>query len=136
MNRAGACWAALATLVSLTSCQSLADGAKETFAKDYSCPADRVESRDRPDLRHSSFDTGPTTPTPKPPPDIAADPARLAMWQRRHQHDPTELDSTTDVEEARGCGKQAFYFCHGGQRHSLQAKCAVVGTVPPSISHW
>jgi hypothetical protein len=136
MSHTRGCSAVLATILSLTACQSLADGAKEAFAKDYSCPADRVESRDRPDLRHSSFDTAPNTLTPKPPPDIAADPARLAMWQQRHQRDPTEFDRTTDVEEVRGCGKQAFYFCHGGQRHSLQAKCAGVATVPSSISHW
>ena len=46
---------AMAAVFPLAACQSLASGAKEQFSKDYSCPLDRIESRDRRDLHPSSF---------------------------------------------------------------------------------
>jgi hypothetical protein len=127
-------WAAVAALLSLSACQSLGDGAKEQFSKDFSCPTERVLTRDRNDLHPSSF-TSPS-PMPKPPADVAADPARLAVWQQNHRQDPTAYDSYSDIEEARGCDRQAFYECHHPQKHANRASCSRVSTVPAGISHW
>jgi hypothetical protein len=123
-------WVVIAAGLLLVACQSLASGAKEQFSKDYSCPLDRIESRDRRDLHPSSFSY--PLPMPKPPADVAADPARLALWTKNHTHDPTLYDGDNDIEEARGCGKQAFYQCHNRKFMS----CMGVPTVPPGISHW
>jgi hypothetical protein len=128
-------WWVVATMLSLTGCQTLSDGAKEKFSKDYSCPIDRLESRDRPDLHRSSFHTA-AAPTATPPADIAADPARLAVWNQNHKQDPTSFDDLDDIEEVRGCGNAAFYACHHMQRHAGTATCFRESTVPPNISHW
>jgi len=73
---------------------------------------------------------------PTPPPDIANDPARLAMWQQSHgPPDPTVWDSSNDIEEARGCDKWAFYKCHHYQRNATRVSCTHVWSVP-GISHW
>jgi hypothetical protein len=119
MNRGR--WAVVPALFSLAACQSLAAGAKEQFSKDVSCPLDRIESRDRHDLHPSSF----TNPMflPKPSAEIVADPGRLAVWQRNHEHDRTRSDGDNQIEEVRGCGKQAFYECHVF-RKSSRASCS------------
>jgi hypothetical protein len=127
-------WVVMAAMLSLVACQSLADGAKEQFSKDYSCPLERVESRDRRDLQPSSFLT--PSPMPKPPADVAADPARLALWQQNHRQDSTGFDSVHDVEEARGCGKEAFYECYRYQKHATRVGCGSVPQVPAGISRW
>jgi len=54
-------------LLSLVGCQSVGEGAKQEFSKDNTCPLDRIEMRERPELKPSSLE-GPSTP----PADIAA----------------------------------------------------------------
>jgi hypothetical protein len=103
-------WLLAPALLSLSACQSLAAGAKEQFSKDFSCPQNGIESRDRRDLHPSSFKNAMFLP--KPSAEVAADPARLAVWQRNHQHDLTAGDENNDIEEARGCDNHAFYECH------------------------
>ena len=124
----------LAAMLVLAGCQTLAAGAKEHFSKDYSCPPDRIEARDRPDLHPSSFRTQP--PTPTPPAAVAADPARLAIWEKNHRVDITQYDDDYDIEEAHGCGHDAFYQCHHGQQHANVAFCSQQSAVPPNVSHW
>jgi hypothetical protein len=128
MKRAlGAATACLA----ISSCQGLSDGAKESFSTEHTCPVDRVEARARPDLQHSSFSTA-----ERPPADIAADPGRLAMWQAREEKTRTAWDSTYEIYEARGCGKQAFYGCQHRPKHIFSVTCRTEAPVPPGIAKW
>jgi hypothetical protein len=64
------------------------------FATANSCPLERVIATTRADAT-------------QPPADIAADPARLAMWQSsQSQHDESEVDI-----DVHGCGSAASYHC-------------------------
>ena len=107
MSRAASVCAVFAAVLGLTACKSAASTAKEQFSRDFSCPEERVEVRDRSDIRASAFGA----PTPTPPPDVAADPARRALWEKKNEPDTSGIDSDYSVEEARGCDKQSFYLC-------------------------
>lgn len=62
--------------------------ARDQFVADATCPADRVT------VAHD----------PKPaPPDVAADPGRLALWSSEAESSP--------IYTARGCGQQRSYAC-------------------------
>ena len=85
--------------------------ARDTFAAQFSCPADRVTATER----------GPE-PRPAPPDDIARDPARLEMWKGA-------LPPAGRLFEASGCDHRASYVCrHGSGRKyetgTLQYTCA------------
>ncbi|HEY1557936.1 MAG TPA: hypothetical protein VGF94_24070 [Kofleriaceae bacterium] len=62
---------------------------RSDFVRDATCPADRV--------------TVAQASAPAPPPDVAADPGRLAVWndQPRQHHEYV----------ARGCGQELRYAC-------------------------
>jgi hypothetical protein len=50
---------------------------------------------------------------------------------------PTQFDDLDDIEEAHGCGKDAFYFCHRMRQHANRVTCGRFSTaVPATISHW
>ncbi len=124
--------------IGLIGCQSISDGAKATFSHDNTCPLERVEARERPDLRQASFSDSPRLPS-TPPPDIANDPSRLKMWQEE-QSKKAHSDDDHHIIEARGCDKHVFYDC----RHSLSTDrvggaswvCSEETYVPNSISGW
>jgi hypothetical protein len=115
----------------LFACTSLEDGAKQTFSKQFTCPPDRVESRARPDLKPSAFKKAKT-----PPPDVAADPGRLKMWNDQQEKALTASDGMDWIAEARGCGQQAFYSCTRPAKKQNQMMCFHETWVPPTISKW
>ena len=123
----------VAAWLELTGCQNVADGAKERFSKDNSCPIDRVESRVREDLKPSSFYDKTKA---APPADIAADPTRLAMWHEKQDAAATQSDSFFTIAEARGCGKQALYQCSRSKKHAQIVDCIAQTDVPSTIVHW
>jgi hypothetical protein len=43
------------------------------------------------------------------------------------------FDGDNDIEEARGCGNEAFYECHHFQKNPSVASCTGVPQVPPGI---
>jgi len=47
----------------------------------------------------------------QPPPDIAADPGRMAFWSKLHGKQNAEIDSWGKVYELNGCGKKTVYVC-------------------------
>ena len=89
------------------ACTSLADGAREEFSKGETCPVSQVVSMTRPDLHPSDFQA-----PSKPPADVAADPARLKMWNDKEAESRRTTDAWDDIVEVRGCGKKVFYGCH------------------------
>jgi hypothetical protein len=89
------------------ACQSFDDGAKTTFSKSFTCPAERIEARARPDLRPSEWLKG-----RKPSSEIASDPDRLGMWQKEQDQRLAYEDGHYWMYEARGCGHEVLYECY------------------------
>jgi hypothetical protein len=102
----------LAFLVVLAGCstRSLESGAQETFTREFSCPADRVTVTLRPevDVYAKTFAFAPT----KPPPDVAADKARLAVWNEERAKAQAFYRERYKAYSASGCGSKALYACN------------------------
>ncbi len=63
-----------------------AKGARREFSKVFSCPEDRIH-------------VAPSDqPAESPPPEVAADPARLAIWRQNHPHDASEVFDLTGCD--------------------------------------
>jgi hypothetical protein len=107
MSRHALCTLAVFAALLAGGCKNVVEGAKDEFSKEFTCPLDRVEARARPELHRSDLESQPT-----PPKDIAADPARLKMWQEQQAKVNAARDSQDDIVELRGCGHQVLYACH------------------------
>jgi hypothetical protein len=105
--RAMSCVAVAAVGV-LASCASLSGGARETFSKLATCPPERVTVVERPDYRRP-------VPPASPPPDVVADPERLALWHQQREKDRKEAGDNPcfgDTPfEATGCGRRIIMCC-------------------------
>ena len=113
--RRGLSWVLAAALLAIGSgCGVRASEVREVFAEDNNCPEDRVEVKKRSDLSAWSVSTGGLVK--KPPPDVAADPERLAMWQKKRKQLQKNSERNSWVFEARGCGQEAILVC--GTAHS------------------
>ncbi len=121
----------LVAAVGQVACQSLSDGAKETFSKSFTCPIDRVEVRARPELHPSDW-----FKPRKPPTDIAADPERLKMWQAEQDKLRTVWDPYHSIYEARGCGHQSLFECGKAGRGSSRSWSCSERTYPPGVAQW
>lgn len=88
--------------VALVGCQTAPgraanlDQARQQFSEQAFCPLSRV-TVGRGDVR------------PAPPPRVAADPERLAMW--REAFDRSEQGEARQTIAAAGCGEQITYAC-------------------------
>src|SRR3954453_7786758 len=100
-------------LLFVCGCQSVTDGAKGEFSREYVCPPDRIEARARPELKPSQF-SGPSAP----PKDVAADPDRLDLWQAERAKLAANIDAWGQIVEARGCDVHVFYSCGHPTRSS------------------
>jgi hypothetical protein len=98
----------------------MVDGSKDEFSKQFTCPINRIDSKERPDLHWSDLETA-----SKPPKDIAADPDRLRMWQEKNAQSKAYEDSNYTILELTGCGKHLLYGCRrikSGNRFSCWEK--------------
>ncbi|MBM4369332.1 MAG: hypothetical protein FJ102_24175 [Deltaproteobacteria bacterium] len=97
----------LGTLLALADCKRLGTGAREDFAREYSCPEARVAVTERSDLRYSAFSPPPSPGTPAP--EVAADPERLAKWtsdqQEEHSALMRDLDRAVTMYQVTGCDR-------------------------------
>ena len=129
--------------VLVLSAGSVQTAAKEKFSFAFTCPAESIEVRDRSDIKPSDFKF--KDPPPLPSPEVAADPARLALWRERNPDRRSDfdfdnfLDIDNSVEEARGCNRKAMYRCEwvSGHLHdiSMYRRCRKVDP-PPGVTHW
>lgn len=103
--------------VCLVGC-SKETGARERFAEEFTCPVDRVEVRERKDLTPSML----RVKVP-PPPDVASDPARLALHNEQEAEIDEGADSFGDIYEARGCDKQSLYACRIRTNNRFGVSC-------------
>jgi len=91
---------------------ALSDNARATFAAHHFCPSERVVVTERPDLKHPAHVAG--YEMPPPPPDIQADPDRLALYMKeanRVQRPAREVDDGETYFEVKGCGDSELYRC-------------------------
>jgi hypothetical protein len=120
----------LALSTSLVGCQSKEAGAREKFSKEFTCPAERVEVRERSDLKPSML----RAQVP-PPPDVAADPARLAMWKAEEETNNENADQMCDMLEARGCNQQSLVCCRRHTKRINEVSC-MTHQYANGVSRW
>jgi hypothetical protein len=107
-------------LLSLVGCESYDHATKVAFEQAYTCPTDRVTVTYRADLRWHDVQSGVAD---TPPPEIAADPARLALWQAK-QDSYAEWNNRNYVYEAAGCDHHALFGC----AHDSDGWLSCIGT--------
>ena len=117
--------------LSMAGCKDLNEGAREDFSRAHTCPMDRVEARERADIRPSSLRYG----EDKPPAEIAADPGRLKMWQDERTKDRQDYDSSNKTFEVRGCGHLTLYACMRHTKNANRAFCSQYAH-PPGVAKW
>ncbi|WP_437850762.1 hypothetical protein [Sorangium sp. So ce363] len=126
---------AIAAALALGGCKRLKSGAKEEFRRAHSCPDERIEIRERPDLAPYTVSFG----TLEPPEDVRADPGRLKVWKEEHKERVEGWNDAHDVFEARGCGKQVLMTCGRPNVDGTADYSDVVCTeddYPPDASRW
>jgi hypothetical protein len=96
----------------VAGCQSHEGAAREEFARQYSCPADRVTVKRRADIRWSTVMW--EDPSEEPPEEVAKDPERLAKWRADQKEMYAPLIASLDeyeVFEADGCKHTMLVGC-------------------------
>lgn len=115
----------------LYGCKDLDEGAREDFSRSHTCPLDRVEARERTDLRPSALHFGAN----KPPAEVAADPGRLKMWQDEQARDAEKYDGRYKTFEVRGCGHLELLTCARGSKNMNRATCSRAD-YPAGVAKW
>jgi hypothetical protein len=99
-------------LAASTGCRkSLPEGAREEFARRHSCPEDRVTVQERDDVDPAEIVPGLEG---EPPPEVAADPERLAKWTQDANEKRAQAEdgvSSLAVFEVSGCDTSMVLFC-------------------------
>jgi hypothetical protein len=93
-------------------CKRLPTGAREHFSRQFSCPEDRVELIERSDVKYGDL-TFPKT-TAAPPDDVKSDPERLALWEKNHADEASNVReklNEMNVFQAKGCGQDVLLAC-------------------------
>ena len=90
---------------------------------------DRVTAVERATL--SAYDL--KNPDEKPEADVAADPGRLAMWEKERKKRKSDWDGRFTTWEVTGCGLTAFYGC-GGRNKNAEVICVEAGAASASAS--
>lgn len=103
-------FALAAALAAVSACKALDEGAKEELSHRYSCPMERVQVRRRTDVKPYDLAFGRLGPS-KPSDEVAADPGRLALWEKDEREKRSRWNSSFEVYEVRGCGHQVLYSC-------------------------
>ena len=82
----------------------LSDEARNKFSRQHSCPKERLVINVAPLKARALLTIGP------PPPEIAADPGRLAVWRSTAREDIAGYGDMTAIR-VRGCGLEQTYLC-------------------------
>jgi hypothetical protein len=109
-GRAVACGLVVVAGALSAACSSYETVAREKFSSDRSCPLAGITAVEHPELSAHELIFG----TSKPPPEIAADPARRAIWQEKENEGKARWDSSTKVFVVEGCKEKSYYTCSAG----------------------
>ncbi len=126
---------AVGLTLSTVACTRLSTQAKDDFAKEFSCPDARVVVKERPDLNADEVLQRKKTKQQKaaPPPDVAADPARLAKWTKDQADSDAlrvSMHAGYDVFEVTGCDHKNLVVCHrptGKGNNAAHPSCSIEG---------
>ena len=104
--------------LSATSCASFSSAARDDFARVATCPPNRVTvaRQQPPPVAHTD-----ATPLVSPPPDVAADPGRLAFWTKEHPPADPTTRQPPPLFVAEGCRQRGVYVCHTEQHQTTDA---------------
>jgi hypothetical protein len=103
----------LVIALAAAGCSVSLDDVQQEFAQEFTCPKDKIQVRERKELKPSMLE-----PKKEPPAEIAADPDRRAMWQTERDEHLRYLDGG-QVFEVRGCGHQTLYSCRKNQNRGF-----------------
>ncbi len=102
---------AIGALLMMTGCaMSMAEGARHIFSEKNICPADRVTVHKRADIPPHTL-LAPQRTDQQPPPEVSADPERLALWNKLQQDRQATVDEAGTTYEVAGCGQSVMYVC-------------------------
>jgi hypothetical protein len=110
-------WAlALLVLLAPYGCKRLSTGAREDFAKKYSCPESRVKVIARSDLHYG--DLAVQDSVEEPPEEVKKDPERLAKFKKDKAEEKADLKKTLssnlDMFQVQGCDHDVLMGCGHG----------------------
>jgi hypothetical protein len=110
------------TMFLLAGCATLGhadpeDEVRRQFARDNFCPLSRVTVKPTVEMVGS------------PPPDVASDPDRLAMWQRA-MLEQVNHEGDRQLFSASGCGDLANYACWDYQQDEQRGGLVVCTSAP------
>lgn len=119
---------AIAIAIASTGCKSKQQLARESFAKDHSCPLAEVLASEHTEL--SSYDL--TFGKLEPPADIAADPTRVALWREENERKRKLVDASSTVFLGEGCNQQKYYACsRSDAKQGSNLRCSPLSALPP-----
>ncbi|WAS99252.1 hypothetical protein [Nannocystis punicea] len=110
--------------------------ARRAFSAAHSCPEERLTARVRLDLDFFAMAFGPAAPAPEPPPEVRADPARLAVWESTRQQSAAGRDTWKDagqVVEVEGCDRRQLYACFRWAETSTTSNMPLCNPVNPAF---
>lgn len=108
--------------------------ARAAFSAAHSCPDDRLVAHVRADVHFFDVAFAPPPPVPDVPPEIRADPARLAVWQQTQQQSRAARDAWEDagqVIEVEGCDRREVYACFRYTETASTSNTPSCTPVPP-----
>lgn len=121
---------ALLLPLAVVGCKTTKTGAKEYFAKEFSCPDDRVRIVPRSDVKWGSIILDQDQAAP--PDEVKNDPGRYAKWKSEREKEKAEMRGTLDaldVYEGHGCDHDVLMGCgHSGDQEG--------GCSPSQVSCW
>ncbi len=112
-------------------------GARTVFSQSFTCPEPGVSVTARPDVPpHMILGHGADGATQQPPPDVAADPARLQMWMQMAGQRAAEIDTVGQTFQVEGCGKTALLVCgHPTVADVVTHNGAIVGSMTTLVNN-
>src|ERR1017187_3602534 len=130
MKRAWAILLVLLSALTQTACGTttkfLTDVAGDKFSVERSCPKAGLS------IKQVSFEPQDLF-SPRPPADVALDPARLAVWKLNKSVQIASYQNLIAVD-VTGCGLHSTYFCYrtdDGRGHNNNYLCSVVNLTDP-----
>jgi hypothetical protein len=124
--------AAIAWLLALAACGQLAQGARQQFIAEYSCPSERVTLAELKGVQPSQLFAADWR-AGTPPDEVRADPGRLAQW--RAEEDERRKGWEAWINSSRlfrlsGCGHAAILACRPPGRQSSPGVTAICNEPP------